>query len=43
MSVIEVRNLKKTYRRLRGGSTVAVDGLDLVVEPGGVYGFLGPN
>ena len=43
MSVIEVRDLKKTYRRLRGGSTVAVDGLDLVVEPGGVYGFLGPN
>ncbi|HJR45028.1 MAG TPA: ABC transporter ATP-binding protein [Actinomycetota bacterium] len=43
MSVIEVRGLKKVYRRLRGGSTVAVDGLDLVVEPGGVYGFLGPN
>jgi ABC-2 type transport system ATP-binding protein len=28
---------------LRGGRTVAVDGLDLTVEEGGVYGFLGPN
>jgi len=43
MSVIEVHGLHKSYRRLRGGTTVAVDGLDLVVEPGGVYGFLGPN
>ncbi len=25
------------------GSTVAVSDLDLVVEPGDVYGFLGPN
>ena len=43
MSVIEVSGLHKVYRRLRGGTTVAVDGLDLVVEGGGVYGFLGPN
>lgn len=43
MNVIEVRGLHKTYRRLRGGTTVAVDGLDLNVEAGGVYGFLGPN
>jgi ABC-2 type transport system ATP-binding protein len=41
--VIEVEGLRKVYRRLRGGSTVAVDGLDLMVEQGGVYGFLGPN
>jgi ABC-type branched-subunit amino acid transport system ATPase component len=27
----------------RFGPTVAVDGLDLVVEPGEVFGFLGPN
>ncbi len=43
MSVIEVQGLHKRYRRLRGGTTVAVDGLDLNVEAGGVYGFLGPN
>jgi ABC-2 type transport system ATP-binding protein len=43
LNVIEIEGLGKVYRRLRGGRTVAVDGLDLTVEPGGVYGFLGPN
>ena len=43
MTVIEVKDLHKSYRRLRGGTTVAVNGLDLTVERGGVYGFLGPN
>lgn len=43
MSVIEVRGLRKDYRRLRGGKTVALSGLDLDVPAGGVYGFLGPN
>jgi ABC-2 type transport system ATP-binding protein len=28
---------------LRGGRTIAVDGLDLEVPEGGVFGFLGPN
>jgi ABC-2 type transport system ATP-binding protein len=28
---------------VRGGRTVAIDGLDLVVPEGGVFGFLGPN
>jgi ABC-2 type transport system ATP-binding protein len=41
--VIEIEGLRKEYRRLRGGRTVAVDGLDLEVPEGGVYGFLGPN
>jgi ABC-2 type transport system ATP-binding protein len=41
--VIEVEGLRKEYRRLRGHSTVAVNGLDLVVPQGGVFGFLGPN
>ncbi len=41
--VIEVEGLRKEYRRLRGGRTVAVDGLDLEVPEGGVFGFLGPN
>jgi ABC-2 type transport system ATP-binding protein len=43
MNVIEIGDLHKVYRRLRGGSTAALDGLDLVVEEGGVFGFLGPN
>jgi ABC-2 type transport system ATP-binding protein len=43
MNVIEVEGLVKRYRRLRGASTVAVAGLDLVVPAGGVFGFLGPN
>jgi ABC-type multidrug transport system ATPase subunit len=41
-NVIEVESLRKVYRRRRG-TTVAVDGLDLAVPAGGVYGFLGPN
>ena len=40
--VIEIEGLRKTYRRRRG-TTVAVDGLDLAVPVGGVFGFLGPN
>jgi ABC-2 type transport system ATP-binding protein len=40
---IEVEGLRKEYRRLRGGRTLAVDGLDLAVPEGGVFGFLGPN
>jgi ABC-2 type transport system ATP-binding protein len=43
MAVIEVEGLRKEYRRLRGGRTVAVAGLDLAVPEGGVFGFLGPN
>ena len=42
-AVIEVEGLRKEYRRMRGGTHVAVDGLDLSVPEGGVYGFLGPN
>jgi ABC-2 type transport system ATP-binding protein len=43
MGVIEVEGLRKEYRRLRGGRTVALAGLDLEVPEGGVFGFLGPN
>ena len=43
MDVIEVAGLHKHYRRLRGGTRTAVDGLDLAVPEGGVFGFLGPN
>ncbi len=41
--VIEITGLRKEYRRFRGTSTVAVEGLDLAVPQGGVFGFLGPN
>ena len=42
-AVIEVDGLRKEYRRRRGGRVRAVDGLDLSVPAGGVFGFLGPN
>jgi ABC-2 type transport system ATP-binding protein len=42
-AVIEVEGLRKEYRRLRRGRTIALDGLDLSVPSGGVFGFLGPN
>ena len=40
--VVETRGLRKVFRD-RGQRVVAVDGLDLAVERGGVHGFLGPN
>ena len=43
MAVIDVRGAHKTYRRWRKPPEHAVRGLDLTVEPGGVFGFLGPN
>ena len=43
MGVIEVRALRKEYRRVRGEATLAVAGLELDVPEGGVFGFLGPN
>jgi ABC-2 type transport system ATP-binding protein len=42
-AVIEIEGLRKEYRRLRKPPTVALDGLDLEVSEGGVFGFLGPN
>jgi ABC-2 type transport system ATP-binding protein len=38
MSAIRIEALQKTY-----GSVKALDGLDLAVEAGSVFGFLGPN
>jgi ABC-2 type transport system ATP-binding protein len=38
MAVIEVHELRKRY-----GDTVALDGIDLAVEAGEVFGLLGPN
>jgi ABC-2 type transport system ATP-binding protein len=37
-SIIDIEGLVKTF-----GTTRALDGLDLSVEPGEVHGFLGPN
>jgi ABC-2 type transport system ATP-binding protein len=42
-AVIEVDALHKSYRRRRGGRVRALDGLNLSVQAGGVFGFLGPN
>jgi len=42
-AVIEVTGLRKEYRNLRGGKTVALDGLDFEISGPGVYGLLGPN
>jgi ABC-2 type transport system ATP-binding protein len=38
-SAIEIRGLKKTY----ANGLTAVDGIDLVVQPGEVFALLGPN
>lgn len=44
MWAIETRALRKVFRPLyRGTPIVAVDGLDLQVPIGGVFGLLGPN
>lgn len=41
-NVIEIEGLRKEYHRGRA-RTVAIEGLDLAVPEGGVFGFLGPN
>lgn len=41
--VVEIHDLRKVYRGLRGGTRQALAGFDMVVEPGKVHGFLGPN
>jgi ABC-2 type transport system ATP-binding protein len=42
-AVIEIEGLHKDYRRWRKPPSRAVNGLDLSVSSGGVFGFLGPN
>ena len=42
-AVIEVEDLRKTFKRARRAPHTAVDGLSLTVPEGGVFGFLGPN
>jgi ABC-2 type transport system ATP-binding protein len=43
VAVIEVHDVHKTYRRRGKPPKAALDGLELVVDEGGVHGFLGPN
>src|SRR3954463_2162001 len=43
MPAVQMAAVSKTYRRRRGAPQKALDGLDLLVESGGVHGFLGPN
>jgi ABC-2 type transport system ATP-binding protein len=40
---IELHELHKSFRLPGGGTVHAVDGLDLVVQPGEIIAFLGPN
>ncbi|HEX2773740.1 MAG TPA: ATP-binding cassette domain-containing protein, partial [Micromonosporaceae bacterium] len=42
-AAIEIQGVRKTFRTLRRGPRVALDGFDMVVESGQVHGFLGPN
>jgi len=43
-AIVEVRQLRKVYSKMRGDSVVAVKNLDLTLgTPGTVHGFLGPN
>lgn len=43
MLAVEIEGLVKDYPRSRAAPTRALDGLDLTVPEGGVFGFLGPN
>ena len=40
---IRTSGLRKTFRAPDGGTVVAVDAVDLVVQPGEIVAFLGPN
>ncbi|MDK3257960.1 ATP-binding cassette domain-containing protein [Blastococcus capsensis] len=43
MPAVEMVEVSKTYRGRGGQPLKALDGLDMVVESGGVHGLLGPN
>ncbi|ADD44671.1 ABC transporter ATP-binding protein [Stackebrandtia nassauensis] len=40
---VEIAGLRKRYSSIFRPNTMALDGLDMVVEKGQVHGFLGPN
>jgi len=41
--MIQVDNLSKSFRDLRRGQVLAVDGISFEATPGEVFGLLGPN
>jgi sodium transport system ATP-binding protein len=41
--MIQVDNLSKSFRDLRRGQVLAVDGISFEAKPGEVFGLLGPN
>jgi ABC-2 type transport system ATP-binding protein len=43
MPAVQLTAVSKTYRRRGRPAQKAIDNLDLLVESGGVHGFLGPN
>jgi ABC-2 type transport system ATP-binding protein len=43
MGIIEFEGLQKSYRISRSKRVMAVNGLDLEIPDGGVFGLLGPN
>ena len=43
MTVIEVAGLRKIYRSTLGRSITALDGIDLAIREGELFGLLGPN
>jgi ABC-2 type transport system ATP-binding protein len=43
MPAVQITQVSKTYARRGRPPQKALDGLDLLVESGGVHGFLGPN
>ena len=43
MPAVEMVGVSKTYQRRGKQPQKALDALDLVVDSGGVHGFLGPN
>jgi ABC-2 type transport system ATP-binding protein len=42
-NVIEIEGLRKEYRGRHGRRMAALDGVDLAIPSGGIFGFLGPN
>jgi ABC-2 type transport system ATP-binding protein len=43
LNAVEVSGLRKSFRKGLRSETIALDGLDLEVPAGTVFGFLGPN
>lgn len=41
--ILDVRNLRKTFREKNGNLLEAVKGISFQVERGEIFGFLGPN